>query len=187
MSVVNPDNLVMGPATIYWGAFGATEPTDATVNDTPQASAWNDMGGTEGGASFDVSSKYTNLQVDQIVDIPGARLTERMVTVTTKLAEPTLENLAFALNDGTAGSGSGYKTYDPNYASSATQPTYHALILDGWAPGSFRRRLIVRKVLSTAGIKYAYNKGTQSVFDVTFSCFYVSSVIPPFHLVDATA
>jgi hypothetical protein len=185
---VTTTNLIMGPATLYVGAFGATEPADAAVNSTPAASAWTDIGGTDGGIKLTVDQKYTELTVDQIVDRVGSRLTSRNFMVETNLAEPTLENLAYALNGGTAASGSGYKSFEPIYAAnSASQPTYVALLFDGFAPNGFRRRVIVRKALSTDKVETAYDKNKQTFFSVTFTGHYVSSSIAPVHAVDQTS
>jgi N-acetylglucosamine-6-phosphate deacetylase len=180
-------NLVLGPATVYQGAFGAVEPADSTVNSTPAASAWTDVGGTMGGVTFAVNQTYTELEVDQIVDSAGRRLTKRDITVATQMAELTLQNLALALNGGTVVTGSGAtpSTYDPATAISATQPSYTALLFDGWSPQQFRRRGIVRKCLSTANVELAYKKDGQSVYGATWNAHYVSSSITPFHVVDA--
>ena len=180
-------NLVMGPATLYIGAFGATEPADGSINTAPAASAWTDLGATNGGVEISINQDYKELEADQFVDVPGARLTKRQVMVKTSLAEPTLQNLLYVLNDGTIGSsGSGFSgTYEPEFASSATQPTYRALIVDGYAPGGeFRRRLIVRKCLSTDNVKSEMKKDGQTEFEVTWSAFYVTSAIGPFKVVD---
>lgn len=184
---VTTTNLVMGPADLYIGSFGATEPLDTAVNVTPAASAWTDLGGTQDGTKVTVDQTYTDLEVDQVVDVPGARLTKRVLTVETNLAEATLENLKYLLNDGTAASGAGYKSFDPNYASSATQPTYRALIIDGYGPNQFRRRLIVRKVLSNDKVESTYKKDGQTLFTVKWAGFYVTQAISPFHYVDATS
>lgn len=183
-------DLVMGPATLYIAAFGATEPADADINTNPAASAWTDLGATNGGVEIAINQDYKELEADQFVDVPGARLTKRELTVKTSLAAPTLRNLMYALNDGTLGaSGSGYSgTYEPEFASSATQPTYRALLVDGYAPGGeFRRRLIVRKCLSTDNVKTSYSKDGQTEFEVTWSAFYVTSSTSPFHVVDGNA
>jgi hypothetical protein len=186
--VATTSNLVMGPATLYIGAFGATEPADSAVNAAPAASAWTDVGATQGGVDITIKQDYKDLDVDQIVDVPGARLTSRKVIVATSLAEPTVNNLLYALNDGTAGSGTGYNKYDPAFASSATQPTFRALIIDGWAPGGvYTRRLIVRKALSTVDVKMSYQKDKETVFSVSWDAYYVSSSIAPFHVVDQTS
>jgi hypothetical protein len=184
---VTTTNLIMGPATLYSGAFGATEPADTAVNATPAVSAWTDVGGTDGGVKLDIDQKYTELSVDQVVDRVGSRLTKRDIVLSTNLAEATLENLSLALNGGTAASGSGFKSFEPNYATSATQPGYIAALLDGYSPGQFRRRVIVRKVLSTAKVGTEYTKDKQTFFPVEFTAHYISASIAPFKVIDQTS
>lgn len=186
---VTTTNLILGPATLYQGTFGAAEPADtnAAVNATPAASAWTDMGGTQDGVTLSVDQTYTALEVDQVVDRVGSRLTKRELTLETSLAEATLENFSVALNGGTAASGTGYKTFEPLFASSATQPNYTALLFDGWGPGGFRRRVILRKTLSTDAVAMAYMKDKQTLFKTKFSGHYVTSSISPFHVIDATS
>jgi hypothetical protein len=181
---VSTTNLILGPATLYIGAFGATEPAASAVGTVPASAAWTDLGGTTDGVSYTIDQSYTELEVDQIVDRAGSRLTGRTITVTTNLAEGTLTNLAYALNDGSIVTGAGYSTYDPAFASSATQPTYRSLLIDGFAPNSKRRRFIVRKVLSTDSVETAYNKDSMTVFSVTWTAHYVTSAISPFQVVD---
>lgn len=172
---------------MYSGAFGATEPLDTAVNAAPAASSWTDIGGTQGGLKLTVDQSYTELEVDQIVDRVGSRLTKRNFMVETSMAEPTLANLSLALNGGTSASGAGYASFDPSFASSATQPTYKALLVDGWAPGGvFTRRVIVRKVLSTDAVDIGYTKDKMTLFAVKFAGHYVSSSIAPIHIVDQT-
>lgn len=190
----NVVNLVQGPATLFIGAFGATEPLNANVNATPQASAYTDLGGTTDGATLSINQEYKELEVDQVVDVPGRRLTKRDMSVKTNMAEPTLQNLLYALNDvnggslGASGTGfSGY--YEPAFTDSATQPTYRSLLVWGWAPGasgatSKRRMVILRKVLSTDNVEFAYKKDDQTVFSATWSVHYVDSVTAPFKIVD---
>jgi hypothetical protein len=180
-------NLIMGPADLYIGNFGSVEPLDTVINTTPAASAWTDLGGTQDGVKMTVDQTYTPLEVDQIVDEPGARLTKRLFTIETNLAEATLENLRYLLNDGTAASGAGFKSYEPVYASSATQPTYRAVILDGYAPGQLRRRFIVRKCLSNDKVETTYKKDGQTLFTVKWQGFYVSPSVAPFKIIDATS
>ncbi len=183
-------NLVQGPATLYIGAFGATEPLDAAVNSTPQASAWTDLGGTVDGAELTIKQEYKELEVDQVVDIPGRRLVKRDLTVKTKLAEPTFANLVYALNDGTTATGTGFSNFTPAFTDSATQPTYRALILHGWAAAaggggqSKRRMVILRRILSSDDVELSYMKDKQTLLTVTWSVHYVSNVIAPFKIID---
>lgn len=187
-------NICQGPATVYYGAFGATEPADSNAGVTGAPGAgWTDIGGTQGGVVFELDNTYDQITVDQLIDPIGARLTKRMIQVTFKVAETTLNNLNVAVNNlMTQASGTGYATADPQTTTSATQPTYSALIIDGWAPtlssgSAARRRIIVRKVLSQAKIQMTYNMATNNQYDLTWTAYYVSSSISPFHVIDATA
>lgn len=184
---VTTSNLILGPATIYLGSFGAAEPADTAVNSTPQASAWTDAGGTMEGVKLVVDQTYTALEVDQLVDRAGSRLTKRDMSVETTLAEVTLENLSVLMNGGTAASGAGYKSFEPSAASSATQPNYSAILFDGWAVNSYRRRVIVRKTLNVESLELAYTKDKQTGLKAKFAAHYVSSSITPLHIADATS
>lgn len=185
---VTVGNLVQGPATIYIGAFGATEPTSATA--TPASASWTDLGGTSDGATININQEYKELEVDQVIDIPGRRLVKRDMTVKTNLAEPTLQNLVYALNDGTFATGATDNTYTPAFTDSATQPTYRALLVHGWAAGSGsggqskRRMVILRRCLSSDNVEFAYKKDDQTVFTVTWSVHYVSNSTAPFYIID---
>lgn len=185
---VTVTNLTMGPGTLYKGDVGATEPSDSEVsNAIPETSAsgdFIDLGGTNGGVTLALEQEYTELEVDQIVDIPERRLTKREFKINTSLAETTLENFVIANNGGTITTGSGFEAFDPKQDTSAAQPTYIALIFDGIAPNSLRRRVIARRVLSVAGIEQEYSKDGQSLYPVEFSCHYVDSSTPPFKYVD---
>lgn len=186
---VTVSNLILGPGTMYTGAFGAVEPLDSAVNLAPATSSWTDVGGTLNGLAISIDQQYTELTVDQLVDSIGRRLTKREFAITTQLAEPTLANLSIALNgstqtSGAITSGGTYQTAEPLFATSATQPTYIAMLIDGYAPQSFRRRAIFRRVLSTAKVDTSMDKAKQTVFTVTFNGHYVSSAISPIHVVD---
>lgn len=187
---VTATNLIQGPGTLYVGDFGETEPADTAVASAPGGD-WTDVGGTQDGVRLTVNQEYTELEVDQVVDVPGRRLTKRDMQVATNLAEPTLDNLVYALNGGAVTSGgtggTAYEAYDPAMDTAATQPTYRALLFDGYAPNGKVRRVIVRKVLSTESVETAYKKDEQTLFPVTFSAHWVSSSIKPFHIVDGTA
>lgn len=180
--------LVMGPGTIYVGAYGAVEPTNGSVGSAPNSGIWTDVGGLLGGVDLTVEQDWITVDLKQIPDQPMRRLRKRRLTIKTTMAEPTLGNLAYALNDTTAVSG---VVYEPSIRSEASQLTYNALIIDGWAPGWHtidhhhkRRRIIVRKTLSIDNVEIAYSKEGQSVYTVTWSCHYVDGTTPPFRIID---
>lgn len=186
---VSVTNLTMGPGEIFKGDFGATEPDNDEVGlripDTAVDAEWDDLGGTNGGVTLELELDYAELEVDQVTDIVGRRLTKREMKINTSLAETTLENFVLANNGGTVTSGSGWASFDPKMDTSAATPEYYALIFDGVnGDASLRRRVIARRVLSVAGIGQEYSKDSQTLFPVEFSCHYVSSTIAPFKYVD---
>lgn len=191
---VDPQNLVMGPARIYYAPFGTAEPSDASVTPdgwlTPPPAPWTDFGGTDGGIGLEVDTTITDLQVDQILLPVGARTTGLAMQVTAKLAEVTQANMAQALNNITqSGSGTGYITLDVPDGATATQPQYSALIVDGWGPELSNgqpalRRAIVRKVLNKAKITLTSDKKTQQAFDCTWAVYFVGAGIRPIHFID---
>ncbi len=188
---VTVTNLLMGPGAIHHADFGATEPADADIaNDIANTSVsgdWTDLGGTQGGVTLELNQEYTELEVDQIPDIPGRRRTKREFKVNTNLAEPTLDNFIVAANGGTKTTGANFAAWDPDMDNSAEDPDYSALIFEGKAPGDFRRWVVARKTLNVATIGQEHTKDSQTVLPVEFSCHYVSSSTKPFRYIDQTS
>lgn len=94
---VRTSNLLMGPAELFAGPFGAPEPANAAA---AIPATHRDLGGTDGGATLTLGQTYTPMTVDQVAMPVGSRLTEQSVRVATSLAEATLANLRLALNQG---------------------------------------------------------------------------------------
>jgi hypothetical protein len=189
---VTVSNLTQGPGSLSIAAVGVTEPVDAS---TALDAGYTDLGGTQGGVMLSVNQTYKELEVDQVVDVPGRRVTKRDMTIKTNLAEPTLANLAYSLNAPLPAAATGTapnKTqfFEPVTDTSATQPLYRALCFTGFAPGSDAtgnapaRRVLVRRALSTDNVDFAYKKDDQTVFSVTWSAHYVSGSIKPFKVLD---
>lgn len=186
---VTTTNLIQGPATLYVAAFGATEPADAQVSAAP--TGFTDLGGTVGGVTLTATIDLAQLDVDQVLDPVGDVITARNVTVATSLAEATLANLARVLNladsDVVAGTSPVGPTLEPKSDLTSFQPVYRAFILDGLAPGGFRRRIILRKALQTAAAAIPHGPAAQTVIPATFRTTYVSPSIRPFRILDAIA
>lgn len=188
---INPNNIVQGPANLWLAPFGTTEPLDSAVTSDPGA-GWVFAGGTEDPVVLEEDMTYADLTVTQVQMAVGARLTKYEVTVKTKMSELTVQNLQYAMNQlNTVTVNSGYTSIDRQVGLASSQPTYAALLIDGWGPtlvgGSARWRHIVRKVISMPKITRAYDPTKQGFFDVTFKGFFVSSSIAPVHEVLQTA
>ncbi len=186
---VTATNLIQGPADLYVGVFGVAEPakTTAALTGAPGA-GWTSLGGTLDGLTWNMNREVSKLMVDQITYRVGSRVTEADDTFETKLAEPTLDNLKVILNGGTVTVGAttelGVNNYEPDVSNSATQMTYAALLIDGWAPNGKRRRVIVRKVCSSDNVSFNASRTDQSTFSVTFAAHWVSNSIKPFIVLD---
>lgn len=177
---VTATNLIQGPATLYAGIFGATEP--ATVATAPGV-GWTDVGGTKDGVELQINDEYAVLDVDQIIYEIQRRRTKRVVAIKTQLAEATLENLALAI----ANTAPAANVLTADDGLTAFAPSYGAVLMDGIAPGGFRRRVIVRKTLPTDSVGTAYKKDSQTLLPVTWTAHWVSASIRPFVIEDATA
>src|SRR4051812_31201936 len=186
------NNLIQGPALLYWAALGSAEPSDGSVHLPPDTGVWTDLGFTRDGVTLQIIQQYSELAVDQLVDVPGRRLTRRDLVIRTNLAEPTLDNLKIALNGGDTNSAapgadsSGVETFTPT-TQTIGDPGYGMLMFDGLAPSNFPRRIIVRKALQTAAIRALYRKDGQTTFSVEFHAHYVDGNTAPYKIIDATA
>lgn len=184
---VSVANLVQGPGTLYGATFGAAEPAETLVAlQGAPSSPWTDVGGTTDGVNINVNQEFSELMVDQVVDVPGRRCTKRDMSLSTNMAEIGMEQLTLALNGGTTSEvvASQVKRYEPDASTSATQPAYRALILDCFAPAQKKRRIIARRVLNTSGVEFAYKKDAQTVMTATWNLHYVSGSIRPFAIYD---
>jgi hypothetical protein len=187
---VTATNLIAGAASLHVGDFGAVEPLDTAVATDLDDEVWRDLGGTQDGVTLTVSREFFRLAVDQVIDAPGRRLTERDVTVSTNLAEGTLENLALAMSQAEAsvtvgGTGAtGFAAMDLLGDDSGAEPDYVAVILRGRAPAGKKRNVIIRKALSIEEVESAYTKDNQTLIPVTFAAHWVSPTVRPVRVVD---
>jgi hypothetical protein len=193
---IQPLNICMGPATVYWAPFGSTEPAYTAITSPPNSAVWTDVGGTADGSSvlLEVEMSFTDIGCEQLIDPIGARLSKRVIQVTVSLEEATLSNMNLAMNQLlTQTPGSGYTVADPITTNYSTQPTYSAIIIDGFAPTTgtteteCRRRIIVRKCLSSSKVDLEYEKTKAVLFNTTWTGYWVSSSISPFEIVDQTS
>jgi hypothetical protein len=182
---VTPGNLAQGPGVLYVGDFGADEPLDSQVNETPAASAHRDVGGTLGGMTRSYEQTYSELEVDQTTETPERRLTRREAQLRTQLAEVTFDNLILALVGGEVTDGAEFEAFDPDDVTSGDSPEYKSIIFDGFGGQGLRRRVFIRKVLSTENVETAASKEDQSVYPVTFTSHFVGNGIKSWRVVAA--
>lgn len=181
------ENLIQGAGWLYFAPLDTAEPADADVADAP-TSPWVSLGFTNDGVGLAIEQAFSELSVDQLVDVPGRRLTRRDLKITTNLAEATLENLRIALNDlsSTVTTAATHKSFEPTTAMPGV-PNYAMLLFDGIAPSGLVRRVIVRKALQISNVGSEYKKDGQTLLPVEFGAHYVSSSVAPYKVVDELA
>lgn len=187
---VTTTNLIQGPANLWIAPFGSAEPLDTAILTTP-TTPWIDLGGTQDGVEVSIEVSTSDLDADQVLDVPGTTITGRKITVGTNLAEPTLLNFARFMNVAdtlvTAGTGNVANTFEPSSSILGFQPVYRALLLDGIAPGGFRRRIVFRRTVQSGTAKMAYKKGDQTLVPMEWTAYFVSSSIGPIRVSDSSA
>jgi len=189
----NVENLIQGTGYMYWAPVGTTEPSDGDLHDPPP-SPWQGLGFTQEGVTLSIEHEWEELEVDQVMDVPGHRLTKRIPKIETSLAEATLENFKIAQNGGTlddsnespGASESGYKTFEPT-SGLVNVPEYGMLIFDGIAPGGLVRRVLLRRTLQIGDLEVAYTKDGQAVFATEFVAHHVSASVRPYKIIDQIA
>lgn len=97
--------LILAPASGQSFTAG-TSPAVAVTRTTPgfglydPVGTWTELGSTKGGISIDRNNTETQIDVDQILQAVAAIPDEYEMTVTTALAETTLENIQVAWEGG---------------------------------------------------------------------------------------
>lgn len=191
---VTPYNIIQGPGVLYVANWtGGTAPDLSTILGAAPTvtvpTSFQDVGGTTGGITVEIDETLSNITVDQLLDPVGARTTARTIQVTTTLMETQLENLLLALNGATAAqitpatSTNAFSQLDLVTTTSAVQPTYSSVIVDGYAPTlangtAARRRFVIPKCLSQPKIAQKFSMGDQATVDVTFTAFYNGTQSP---------
>ena len=184
--------VIQGAGRMYTGVFSATaanEPALTAINSAPQSSAWTYTGFTSDGITITIDQTFSEMRVDQLADRVGTKLTERQLSLQANLAEATLANLTLGMNGGTITTAASNSYYEPTFDGSELQPTYIAVLFDGYAPASSagvskRRRIILRKAISTENIESSYKKDSLTLVPVTFTSHYVSDTVAPFRIID---
>lgn len=194
MATINPSNVVEGPANVWVGSFGVTEPaqTNAALITDP-STGWSFVGATQGGVTWEVDHTITDAVADQVIDPLTGRVTGRKIMVTFNALEQTLATLQIALNAlGTITVNTGITIYDPGQPTAASPLSFNAFLIDGWAPllgsgAAARRRAIFRKITNQPKVANAADPTKQNVWALSAQCYYVSGSISPWISMDQTA
>jgi len=110
---ITDDNFIRGAARLLWAAI--TQAFPSTVSDIINLSSydaqtgWNDLGATKTGITITHNSTEETFDVDQILGDIDSRPVTYEQTVSTQLAEMTLERLQVAWEAGTITTAGGFR------------------------------------------------------------------------------
>lgn len=91
------DEVILGAGTLYVAPIGTTEPTSASA---ALPSAWREVGYTDDGSVFGISTTIEGIEVEEEFDPVKYATTGRQITVGFSMKQASRRNLALALNLG---------------------------------------------------------------------------------------
>lgn len=178
MGVYNPNNVKVGPGTLYAAPLGTAEPISVTG---PWPSGWTTLGFTEAGSEFDIAPATAPLAVEEEFWPLRQVITGYSGKLMFVLAEITRQNLTLVLNAGIGSSvlantqganADGSLWAEPPIAGTEVRVMlgWDSLIEGASTGADPFGRLIVRQALQTGTVKRLARKGNnKSSYAAEFS------------------
>lgn len=190
---VTTNNIIVGPGDLYVAdALDTALPsltatasaTASSVRDALEADvAWTNLGATEGGVELAYEPTYDDIMIDQWKDAARQHLTQQTYSISTQLAESTLENLILAWGyDSTSALVAGTNTTNDGITNTfnlgvlGEDPCEYQFVIvskgvggqPGCAPGtSVERAYVARRVVSVQGSTLGLRRTEATMFPVT--------------------
>lgn len=174
-------NIIVGAASVFIGPSGkaaapAVSGTTSYRSTVAGAAGWRDVGYTQDGLEVSNDPSYTDVEVDQLLDAAKIFQDGMGVSLSTSLAEATLENLlvAWGQADSTLTSTATDKTWEIDGGSLGAAPLERGLIAVGNGPektGSnvySERTYHAYRVLSVESSSHTLARADATVIPVTF-------------------
>lgn len=181
MGVFNPNNVKVGPGTLYAAPLGTAEPLSITG---AWPSGWTALGFTDQGSEFDIAPATAALEVEEEFWPLRQVITAYSGKIMFVLAETTRQNFGLVLNAGIGSSLIASTQVPPTPMSDSTlyqQPPIAGTevrvmlgwdsLIEGASSGTDPfGRLIIRQALQTGTVKRLARKGNnKSTYAAEFS------------------
>lgn len=192
---LNSKNIIIGAARVYLGPTGTTKPApvagtryrttmsgaDGSTNSGvgTLVTNWREIGYTMDGLEVSYDPTYTDAEVDQIMDAAKIFKTGQTVSVSTTMAENTLDNLLMAWGQQAStlsNLGGNERELTLEAGSLGDAPFERGLIAVGNGPesavaGVYGERVYhLYRVLSVEATTFALSRADVAGIPVTFRC-----------------
>jgi hypothetical protein len=164
-------NITVGPSQVFLAPAGAAEPT-LTGHATDFGSAFTEPGFTQDGMEWDYTPTWKDIVVDELMGPAKKILVSHKLVISAKLAETTLQNLAYAIPGATFDGTSGLTI------GSIEAPEF----VLGWlgpAPNGKLRECLAYRVVSIAAVKAHYQRKDMVVYATQFECLADPTKLAP--------
>jgi hypothetical protein len=171
------NKIIVGPARILIAPLGTTEPVisaDPVVWDA----AWKEVGYTDDGLQFAYNPTFKDTTVDEEMAPIDSFLNGETATLACKMAEPTLDNLAYAISASTkttvvAATGVPGTT---KVAFGSGDRVFMMVGFEGLAPAGALvskpwRIFVGHKAIAKGNVTLAMKRADKTIIPVTFNLF----------------
>lgn len=177
---VTDDNFIRGAARLMWAGTTITFPTSIgtiiNLSSYDAITGWNDLGATKTGVTITHNNTEETFDVDQILGDIDSRPVSYEQTISTQLAEMTLERLQVAWEGGAIASAGGERTMGVG-----EPPVYirrQVAVLFQKANGKIRAHVFRRAQKSPQESAVSFNKtGEQQSVPVRFRALADTSIV----------
>jgi hypothetical protein len=163
----NTADITIGSAALYVAPVGITLPT-LTGHESDFA-AFLKPGYTNDGIEWDYQATFYDIKVDEVLGIIKKKLVSHKLTMTTKLSQANLQNLALAC------AGATFNGTDTVTFGSIEDPPEYVIGFIGEAPSGKTRYGLVYRSVSMGASKIHYHKKTEITYGLTLEAMVDST------------
>jgi hypothetical protein len=162
-------NITVGPSQVFVAAAGTALPT--LTGNASDFGAFIEPGFTQDGIEWDYTPTWKDITVDELMGPAKKILVSHKLVVSAKLAETTLQNLAYAIPGATfAGT---------SLTIGSIQAPEFVLGWLGPAPNGLTRECLAYRVVSIAAVKAHYQRKDMVIYATQFECLADPTQLAP--------
>lgn len=154
---VNAQNIIVGAGVMYVAPYGTA--------DNAVESALYDVGATQGGVELAYEPEFLDIEVDQAFGIIDKRKIRESATLTTQMAEATLNNLLLAWGLPAARLVNGTLSFGE---AEVTQADARTVYIVGKGPNGQKRIAKIWKAVARGNASVAFRKDEVTILNVEF-------------------